>query len=206
MATNTTSAERRNLVKNAETFRELHKPAIPLVLYNVWDAGSARAVATSGAKAIATSSWAVAKAHGFDDGEQIPFELAMQNLLRIVGAVDLPVSVDLESGYGEAPEDVAKSVSLAIEAGAVGSTWKTAYPQPVRSGIVLRRRIAFVAHGRLRKVRAFPSSSMPDAICSSKGILYRTIRSFSRWRRSAPVFTKKQGRMDSSFLGSRPSR
>jgi 2-methylisocitrate lyase-like PEP mutase family enzyme len=128
MATNTTSAERRNLVKNAETFRELHKPAIPLVLYNVWDAGSARAVATSGAKAIATSSWAVAKAHGFDDGEQIPFELAMQNLLRIVGAVDLPVSVDLESGYGEAPKDVAKSVSLAIEAGAVGCNLEDRIP------------------------------------------------------------------------------
>ena len=93
-----------------EAFRKLHVPGNPIILYNIWDAGSAQAVAKSGAKAIATSSWAVAKAHGFNDGEQFPYELAIQNLRQIVEAVELPVTFDLESGYGEDPKEVEKSI------------------------------------------------------------------------------------------------
>lgn len=143
MAAKTSNLTERNQLKNAEAFRRLHMPGKPLVLYNVWDAGSARVVASSGTKAIATSSWAVAKAHGFNDGEQIPFELAMQNLRRIVEAVDLPVSVDLESGYGEDPEKVAKSISLAVEAGAVGCNLEDRIPATgaVRDAIAQADRI-----------------------------------------------------------------
>jgi 2-methylisocitrate lyase-like PEP mutase family enzyme len=119
---------KQSQLKKAEAFRCLHIPGNPLVLYNVWDAGSAQAVANAGAKAIATSSWAVAKAHGFEDGERIPFELAIQNLRRIVGAVDLPVTVDLERGYGDGPEKVAKSISIAIEAGAIGCNLEDTVP------------------------------------------------------------------------------
>jgi 2-methylisocitrate lyase-like PEP mutase family enzyme len=111
-----------------ESFRQLHVPGKPVVLYNIWDAGSALAVAKSGARAIATSSWAVAKAHGFDDGEKIPYELAIRNLSQIVDAVELPVTFDLESGYGERPEDIVKNSSLAIEAGAVGCNFEDSVP------------------------------------------------------------------------------
>src|SRR3569833_1264002 len=68
----------QNQLEKIEAFRELHVPGKPIVLYNIWDAGSALAVAKSGAKAIATSSWAVAKAHGFSDGEQIPYDVAIE--------------------------------------------------------------------------------------------------------------------------------
>ena len=115
-------------IKKAESFKELHTPGNPLVLYNVWDAGSATAVAKSGARAIATSSWAVAKSHGFNDGEQFPYELAIQNLRQIVEAVVLPVTFDLESGYGEEPFKVGESISLAIEAGAVGCNFEDSIP------------------------------------------------------------------------------
>src|SRR5436309_15938743 len=103
-----------------EQFRGLHIPGKPFLLFNVWDAGSAEAVAAAGAKAIATSSWSVANANGFSDGEQIPLALAIENLRRIVQATALPVTVDLESGYGDTPEATAETVGLAIEAGAVG--------------------------------------------------------------------------------------
>lgn len=102
------------------TFHELHVKGDPLILFNIWDPGSARAVAGAGAKALATGSWPVAEAHGFPDGEQIPVEMAMDNLRRIVSAVDLPVSADLEGGYGAAPEAVASTVSAACTAGAAG--------------------------------------------------------------------------------------
>ena len=75
-------------------FATLHVPGDPVVLYNVWDAGSAKAVAEAGAKAIATGSASVAAAQGFSDAEGLPIGLALANAARIVAAVDLPVTVD----------------------------------------------------------------------------------------------------------------
>jgi 2-methylisocitrate lyase-like PEP mutase family enzyme len=112
----------------AEQFRALHIPGKPVVLFNIWDAGSAKAVAEGGAKAIATSSWSVANANGFADGERVPLALAMDNIRRIVSATSLPLTIDLESGYGDAPELVGKSVGLAIEAGAVGCNLEDSFP------------------------------------------------------------------------------
>ena len=100
----------------ARAFAALHVPDDPLVLFNVWDAGSAKVVADSGAKAIATGSWSVAAAQGYGDGEKMPLDLALANLDRIVGAVDLPVTIDLEGGYG----DAAGAAARARRAGAVG--------------------------------------------------------------------------------------
>ena len=109
-----------DLKQRAEQFRGLHVSGKPFVLFNAWDAGSAQAVVAGGAKAIGTSSWSVANANGFADGERIPLALAIGNLRRIVSVTDLPVTVDLESGYGDTPEAVAESTRLAIDAGAVG--------------------------------------------------------------------------------------
>jgi 2-methylisocitrate lyase-like PEP mutase family enzyme len=109
----------------AEQFRALHIRGKPLVLFNVWDAGSAKAVATGGAKAIATGSWSVANANDF---EHLPLALAIENLRRIVNATDLPVTIDLESGYGDTPESVGETIGLAIEAGAVGCNLEDSFP------------------------------------------------------------------------------
>ena len=112
----------------AETLRSLHVSGRPLVLFNIWDAGTAKAVTSSGARALATGSWSVAAANGFADGERIPLDLALDNLARIVKATDLPVTVDLESGYGETAGEVAQSVARAIEAGAVGCNLEDSFP------------------------------------------------------------------------------
>jgi 2-methylisocitrate lyase-like PEP mutase family enzyme len=108
----------------AETFASLHRPGDPLILYNAWDPGSAAVIAKAGAKAIATGSWSVAAAFGFADGEQLPLDLAIDNLERIVAAVDLPVTLDLEGGYGEAAEAVGAAAARAIAAGAVGCNFE----------------------------------------------------------------------------------
>lgn len=112
----------------AAAFRALHVAGKPLVLFNVWDAGSAKAVATAGAKALATGSWSVAAATGFADGERIPLAFALDNLRRIVAASALPVSVDLESGYGEDAEGVGRTVAAAFAAGAVGCNLEDSFP------------------------------------------------------------------------------
>jgi len=107
-----------------ETFRALHVPGDPLVLYNVWDVGSARAVVRAGARAIATGSHPVADAHGFEDGEQVPIDFALDNARRIVGSFDLPVTVDFEGGYAVEPDEVASNVARLAGTGAVGCNFE----------------------------------------------------------------------------------
>lgn len=101
-------------------FAALHRGLEPLILFNIWDAGSAKAVAGAGAKALATGSWSMAAAHGYADGEAIPLDLVVQIVTRITETTELPLTVDFESGYAAKPEDVAANVGRIIEAGAVG--------------------------------------------------------------------------------------
>jgi 2-methylisocitrate lyase-like PEP mutase family enzyme len=115
--------------RKAEQFEALHVPGKPLILFNIWDAGSAKAVTAAGAQALATGGWSVAHANGYDDGEALPLDLAIDNLRRIVGATDLPVTVDLESGYGERPSQVGETVAKAIRAGAIGCNIEDSYPK-----------------------------------------------------------------------------
>lgn len=112
----------------AQRFRALHIPGKPLVLFNVWDAGSAKAVTAGGALAIATGSWSVAHAYGFGDGERLPLAIAIDNLRRIVGSTSLPVTIDLESGYGDSPDKVGNTIGRAIDAGAVGCNLEDSFP------------------------------------------------------------------------------
>lgn len=114
--------------ERATLLRSLHRPGDPLVLFNAWDPGSARAVADAGAPAIATGSWGVAAANGFTDGEALPLPLALDNLRRIAATVDLPVTVDLEGGYAADANGVARTVTAAIEAGAVGCNLEDGIP------------------------------------------------------------------------------
>jgi 2-methylisocitrate lyase-like PEP mutase family enzyme len=122
-------SEQDDYRRKLETFRALHVPGRPLVLFNVWDAGSARAVAEAGAVALATGSWSVAAAHGYADGERLPLELALANLGRIAAATRLPISMDIESGYAGDPQGVAATISGVIDAGAVGCNIEDSFPQ-----------------------------------------------------------------------------
>jgi 2-methylisocitrate lyase-like PEP mutase family enzyme len=106
--------------ERAETLRALHRPGDPVVLVNVWDAAGARTVADAGSPAVATASWSIAAAHGYPDGEAIPLELMLAAIARIVDAVDVPVTADIESGFGESPGDVSETVARVLDAGAVG--------------------------------------------------------------------------------------
>ena len=103
-----------------ETFAALHMPGDPVILYNVWDPGSALIVVESGAQAIATGSASVAASQGFGDGEQLPLETALTNARRIIASVDLPVTVDFEGAYAIEPELVAANLKRLAETGAVG--------------------------------------------------------------------------------------
>src|SRR5213595_2842515 len=103
----------------AERFRQLHAGAAAFVIANPWDAGSARILAGLGFQALATSSGAAAGVLGRRDG-QITRDEALAQVRIIVAATDLPVSADLEKGFGDAPSVVAETVTLAAGAGLVG--------------------------------------------------------------------------------------
>jgi 2-methylisocitrate lyase-like PEP mutase family enzyme len=105
---------------NAEQLRALHQPGRPLVLVNAWDAASARAVVQAGAPAVATSSAAAAFGLGYPDGQRISREEMLGAVGIITRAVDVPVTADMEAGYGDLPEDAAETARGVVLAGAVG--------------------------------------------------------------------------------------
>jgi 2-methylisocitrate lyase-like PEP mutase family enzyme len=107
-----------------EDFARLHVAGDPLVLFNAWDAGSAEAVAKSGAKAIATGSASVSMANGFGDGQQVPLDFAIANAARIVAAVELPVTVDFEGGYAVDAEELTANGRRLFETGAIGCNFE----------------------------------------------------------------------------------
>src|SRR5271154_6913907 len=102
--------------EKAEFFRSLHRGSEILVLPNAWDCSSARLFEQAGFPAIATTSAGVAFSLGYSDGERVPQDLMLDAVRRISGCVDVPVTADLEAGYG----DVAKTPAGLIAAGAVG--------------------------------------------------------------------------------------
>jgi 2-methylisocitrate lyase-like PEP mutase family enzyme len=109
-----------NQVEKAKRFAELHVKGAPLILYNAWDAGSAKAILAAGAKAIATSSWSVAEAQGYRDGEIIPIELAEQIVGRIAVTIEAPVTVDFEGGYSEDDDELVDNISRLLDTGVIG--------------------------------------------------------------------------------------
>jgi 2-methylisocitrate lyase-like PEP mutase family enzyme len=109
-----------NQIEKAGRFTELHVKGKPVLLYNAWDAGSAKAILAAGAQAIATSSWSVAEAQGYRDGEAIPIGLAEQIVGRIAATVDVPVTVDFEGGYSEDDDDLAGNITRLLDLGVIG--------------------------------------------------------------------------------------
>jgi 2-methylisocitrate lyase-like PEP mutase family enzyme len=107
-----------------EIFAALHVPGNPVVLFNIWDPGSATAVAAAGAKALATGSHPVGDASGFGDGQKVPLDYVFDNARRIVNAVDLPLTVDFEGAYSADPEEGAANVARLAETGAVGCNFE----------------------------------------------------------------------------------
>ena len=105
-------------------FAALHVPGDPVVLYNIWDAGSAIAVAAAGAKALATGSHPVGDASGFGDAHQVPLDYVFDNARRIMKAVDLPLSVDFEGAYSVDPDEGGANVAALKATGAVGCNFE----------------------------------------------------------------------------------
>src|SRR4051812_27700923 len=144
--------------EKAEALRLLHHLPEILVLVNVWDVASARTVAAlPGCRAIATASWSIAAAHGVPDGQHLTRDEMLGVVARIARAVDLPVTADLESGYGDTLTEIAKTLAGPLDAGIVGANLEDRN-EPVQvaaarislaRGLADARGIPFVVNARL---------------------------------------------------------
>jgi 2-methylisocitrate lyase-like PEP mutase family enzyme len=131
--------------RQAERFRGMHRGPSLLLLPNAWDALSARIFAASGFPAIATTSGGVSWALGFADGEAAPWDEVVAATARIVRSVQVPVTADIEAGFGDTPDAVGKSVGEIIGVGAVGVNLEDGTPSgaaPIRSIADAASRIA----------------------------------------------------------------
>ncbi|TDC07062.1 isocitrate lyase/phosphoenolpyruvate mutase family protein [Nonomuraea longispora] len=154
----------------AAALRALHVPGTPLVLPNVWDAASARAVQETGFPAVATGSAAVSRVLGYEDGEGAPPGEMMAAVTRVARAVDVPVTADVERGYGLGAAALAEALA---DAGAVGCNLEDSVPgtgemvqtgvqadflAEVRAaagpGLVINARIDLYLHGRADRAAA----------------------------------------------------
>jgi len=107
-----------------DEFAALHRSDNPLILYNIWDVGSARAVAKAGAKAIATGSASLAGAQGYPDGEGIPFERLIETVRMIAKSIEIPLTVDFEAGFASDLETLAINAQKLIDAGGIGCNFE----------------------------------------------------------------------------------
>jgi len=104
----------------ATAFAKLHVKGTPVLLYNAWDAGSAKAIEAAGAKAIATGSWSVAAAQGYGDGEDIPLDLALAIVARIAASIEVPLTVDFEGGYSDDDNTLTDNIGSLLDRGVIG--------------------------------------------------------------------------------------
>src|SRR6202043_863513 len=120
LASSSTQEDAMHQTDKAKRFAALDVKGAPLLLYNAWDAGSAKSILDAGAKAIATSSWSVAAAQGYGDGEAIPIAFAEQIVGRITATVDIPVTMDFEGGYSEDDGELAANITRLLDLGIIG--------------------------------------------------------------------------------------
>ena len=162
---------RAEQAQQAELFRNKHRGPRLLLLPNAWDAMSARVFVAAGFDAIATTSGGVAWSLGYADGEQTPWAEVVAATARIVRVARVPVTADIEAGYGETPDAVMRSVSEIIEAGAVGVNLEdgTSHgPVPIRS--------AADAADRIRAAReAAKAAGVPIVINGRTDLYLRNI-------------------------------
>jgi 2-methylisocitrate lyase-like PEP mutase family enzyme len=115
-------------MKSFDKFTKLHQQANPLLIGNIWDVQSAKIFSAKKFQAIGTSSAAVANSFGYEDGEHVPFALIVQLAKRVVEVVDIPLSVDIEGGFGKNAMAVSENIEKLFDVGVVGINIEDSLP------------------------------------------------------------------------------
>ena len=115
-----------------ETFSQLHRSSTPFLLGNCWDVNSAKVLEAAGYKAIGFSSHALSTALGFEDGEQLPFDLLLRMTKRVTESIKVPFTVDMEGGYSRTIDGILANIDRLHDVGVVGINLEDTIPTPVR--------------------------------------------------------------------------
>lgn len=162
--------------EKAQALRALHRPGDPLLLINVWDAVTARIVEELGYPAIATTSAGVAYAEGYADGELISRETMLAGVARVTRVVEIPVTADMEAGYGSSAEDAAETARGVIQAGAVGLNFEDSHDE--RDLMELEAQVR-----RIRAIReAADGAGVPLCINARTDVFLADIGDSDEWR------------------------
>ena len=175
----------------AESFRRAHRGPPLLLLPNAWDAMSARQFEAAGFGAVATTSGGIAWALGHADGEKAPWREVVAAHERIVRAVRVPVTADIEAGYGDTPEQVANSIAEILRAGVVGFNLRTAPRIPIgRSGQSRMPLHEFAPGAKQRLQPACRRSSTPGSIFTSRTWAIRRAASTTPCGAARPIWRR----------------
>jgi 2-methylisocitrate lyase-like PEP mutase family enzyme len=155
------------LLQKANDLRALHHTGKALLLPNVWDVASARIIEDAGFPAIATTSAGIAFSLGYPDGQKIPRSEMLAQVARIAQAVKVPVTADVEAGYGERPQDAAQTAHEVIEAGAVGMNFEDGTDDPQRPLIDLPLQLE-----RIRAIREVAEKSGVPLVLNARTDVY----------------------------------
>ena len=165
-------------IKKAKQFAALHVKGTPVVLYNAWDAGSAKSIVNAGAKAIATSSWAVAAAQGYEDGEDLPLSLAEHIVRGIAANVGVPVTVDFEGGYSDDDQKLVSNITKLLELGVIGINFEDRVVKGTGLYSIDRqaRRIAAIRQAAEQKGIPFFINARTDVFLGNGGDVEEALR------------------------------
>ncbi|HEX3822283.1 MAG TPA: isocitrate lyase/phosphoenolpyruvate mutase family protein [Candidatus Sulfotelmatobacter sp.] len=151
----------------AEALGALHHAADPVLLVNVWDIASARVIEQAGFPALATTSAGIAFVEGYPDGEQIPPERMLSCVAQIAESVRVPVTADVEAGYGHTPEQAFHTTQNVISGGAVGMNFEDATGNPERPLADLSLQVE-----RIRAIRAAAAKSDVALVLNARTDVY----------------------------------
>ena len=163
--------------EKADRLRALHKRGDPVVMVNAWDAVSARIVEQLGFPAIATTSAGLAWLEGFADGERIPRDRMLEGVRRVTQAVNVPVTADLEHGYGNSIEDAVASARGAVDAGAVGMNFEDWDP---KAGALLELQAQVSRVAAIRKLGE--DAGVPIVINARTDVFLEDVGDSDDWR------------------------
>ncbi len=151
----------------AAQLKALHHGSRPLVLVNAWDAASAKILEGAGFPAIATTSAGIAFSRGYPDGERMPLDSMLESVALISKAVSLPVTADMEAGYGDSPEEVARTTEGVIQAGAVGLNLEDGTGRPADPLVELSLQLE-----KLRAVKEAATQENTDIVLNARTDAY----------------------------------
>jgi 2-methylisocitrate lyase-like PEP mutase family enzyme len=197
-----------DLPQKAGKLRALHRRGHPLVLVNAWDVATARIFEKAGSEAIATTSAGIAFATGYPDGQKISRERMLEAVARICAAVSVPVTADVEAGYGDTPEEIHRTAVGVLEAGAVGLNLEdgTGRPEAPLADLALQveKIRAVVAVGRRHGVPIVLNARTDvylDRVGPEAGRLAETIRRGEAYRDAGADCVFIPGVTDPAVIG-----